>query len=154
MAGDPQADEPAFRTLIRQIADAVTRFEADLPFESEHGFVARRPKRARLTAWAVVSDGNGHQVSHIHPRAWLSGVYYVRVPTPPADHPRGGWLLLGDLEPFATCPPPWGIREVQPAAGRLVMFPSYVPHSTVETRSNEPRICVAFDVLPVTARPD
>ncbi len=43
---------------------------------------------------------------------------------------------------------PWGVRDIRPAPGRLVLFPSFVPHATLPTKSPEPRICVAFDVVP------
>jgi putative 2-oxoglutarate-Fe(II)-dependent oxygenase superfamily protein len=45
--------------------------------------------------------------------------------------------------------PPWGTREIRPVPGRLVLFPSYVPHATIATGSTDKRICIAFDVTPV-----
>jgi hypothetical protein len=39
-------------------------------------------------------------------------------------------------------------RLVQPEVGTLVLFPSYMWHGTVPFESAEPRITVAFDLLP------
>jgi hypothetical protein len=61
--------------------------------------------------------------------------------------------VLGSLEiKGVRVDPPWGIRDIHPVPGRLVMFPSYIPHATIPTKSNEERICISFDVIPV--KPD
>src|SRR5262249_16600266 len=121
-------------------------FEASLPPELDHPFIKKRPKRACLNAWAVVYPGDGRQVAHIHPDSWLTGVYYVSAPKP-SEHVRNGCLVLGALEIGGlNVGPPWGTRNINPVPGRLVLFPAYVPHATIPTRSSERRICVAFDV--------
>jgi Putative 2OG-Fe(II) oxygenase len=38
---------------------------------------------------------------------------------------------------------------VQPVLGRLVLFPSYMWHSTVPFRGPTPRTTIAFDVVPI-----
>jgi hypothetical protein len=43
-------------------------------------------------------------------------------------------------------------HAVQPAEGRLVLFPSYMWHGTLPIRGDEPRMTIAFDA--VTDRPD
>jgi hypothetical protein len=38
--------------------------------------------------------------------------------------------------------------EIEPVPGRLVLFPSYVPHATIPPGSSDgARICVTFDVV-------
>ena len=39
-------------------------------------------------------------------------------------------------------------RAIQPRAGRLVLFPSYMWHGTVPFRDSQPRTTIAFDVIP------
>ena len=39
-------------------------------------------------------------------------------------------------------------RAVQPAPGRLVLFPSYMWHGTIPFHSPTPRTTIAFDVVP------
>ena len=85
---------------------------------------------------------------NIHPDGWLSGVYYVSVPENAHENGRSGCLVLGCLEiKGLDVPPPWGIRDIRPIPGRLVLFPSYIPHATVATNLDDVRISVAFDVI-------
>ena len=44
--------------------------------------------------------------------------------------------------------PPWETREIEPVPGRLVLFPSYVPHATQPSGLEGERISIAFDVVP------
>ncbi|OFX06623.1 MAG: hypothetical protein A3D94_00820 [Alphaproteobacteria bacterium RIFCSPHIGHO2_12_FULL_66_14] len=136
--------------LLDLIRGSVDAFASTLSADSRDPFVETRPEEAWLDAWAIVFPGDGHQVTHIHPSGWLSGVYYVSAPKPSGDDPRGGCLVLGSSDTKeAGIDPPWGLREIRPVPGKLVMFPSHVPHSTVPTKSPEARISVAFDVIPV-----
>jgi hypothetical protein len=87
-------------------------------------------------------------MSHIHDDGWLSGVYYVSVPKISSANPRAGCLVLGSLEHNGpSVDPAWGTRDVDPVPGRLVLFPSYIPHATIPTKSTDQRICISFDVV-------
>jgi hypothetical protein len=146
MGGLPHGGEPAISDLIARMRSSVDTYEANLPEGLNHPFVGGRPERAWLNAWAVAYPGDGHQVAHIHPGGWVSGVYYVSVPNKSGE-PRDGVLVLGAIEMEGLkIDPPWGTRDISPAPGRLVLFPSYVPHATIPTRSTDRRICIAFDV--------
>jgi hypothetical protein len=148
--GLPHTGEHAVSEALKLIRSAVDAVEADLPERFEHPFVQRRPRRANLNAWAVISTGDGRQEPHIHAAGWMSGVYYVSAPRESTNDPRSGCLVLGAFETdVQSADPPWGIRHIAPVFGRLVLFPSYLPHATVPTRSSEERICISFDVVPV-----
>ena len=148
MGGLPNKCEPAISEAIALIRVAVDAYAADLKGR-DHPFVKALPKQAWLNAWAVVYPANGRQVAHIHPEGWLSGVYYVSVPKKSPEKSRDGNLVLGAIElEGLTIDPPWGIRDISPIPGRLVLFPSYVPHATIPTTSADKRICIAFDVEP------
>ena len=139
----------ALGALTGLLRGAVDSFIAGLPDRSDDPFVAARPEIAAIHAWAVVYPGEGFQKSHIHYSGWLSGVYYVTAPKlTHGDDARAGCLALGSLDLPEGRELPWGIRDIRPAPGRLVLFPSFVPHATLPTKSPEPRICVAFDVVP------
>jgi uncharacterized protein (TIGR02466 family) len=143
----PHAGERAISDLINQIRLAIDAFEGNLSEQLDDPFITRRPRRAWINAWAVVYPGDGRQVAHIHPTSWLTGVYYVSAPKPSCEDLRSGCLVLGALEMDGqNVEPPWGIRDISPAPGRLVLLPSYVPHATIPTGSTEKRICVAFNV--------
>jgi hypothetical protein len=58
--------------------------------------------------------------------------------------------MLGTIDPALGVEPPWGVCPVEPVPGRLVLFPSYMPHGTEASACPGDRICVAFDVVPAT----
>jgi Flp pilus assembly protein TadD len=146
--GLPQSGDRAVVIALDLIRLAVDEFETSLPEGLKDPFVTERPKQAWLHAWGVVYPGDGRQISHIHDDGWLSGVYYVSAPKTSSGNPRGGCLVLGSLEDNGpSVDPPWGTRDVRPIPGRLVLFPSYIPHATIPTKSTDQRICISFDVV-------
>jgi uncharacterized protein (TIGR02466 family) len=132
---------------IKQAVDAYERHIAGLPY----GFAIGRPARARLQSWAVVYGSDGRQTVHRHPGGWLSGVFYVAAPRPQGENSYRGPLVIGAVDPVEGVEPPWGTMDVEPVPGRLVMFPSYLPHATEPTGIEGARISVAFDVIPATS---
>jgi tetratricopeptide (TPR) repeat protein len=144
-----QPDAVAIEALIKQIKCAVQDYEQQLA-ASDAGFAEGRPKVARLNIWAVVYGKDGRQKAHRHADGWLSGVYYVAAPRPDVANSYRGPLILGALDPKDHgVDPPWGTREIEPVPGRLVLFPSYVPHATQPSGVEGARISIAFDVVPV-----
>lgn len=145
---EPKGPVAGLEAAIRQ---AVEDYAQALPADPAHPFVARRPRRFRLTAWAIVLEGQGYQIPHIHPSAWLSGVYYVALPRVIADGgaDKAGWIAFGrPPDHFHTAAEP-EVRHVQPEPGLMLLFPSYLYHHTVPHQSAETRISIAFDVLAV-----
>ena len=88
--------------------------------------------------------------SHIHPNAWLSGVYYVRtagvVDADMAD--RDGCLQVGPPDPSHYSVAGYPERVFRPREGRMVVFPSYVWHRILPFAGRGQRISYAFDVVP------
>ena len=91
----------------------------------------------------------GHQLPHIHPGAWLSGVYYVKIPEVIRgdDEDRVGWIEFGEPPADMVAPTEHPLWLEQPVEGRMFLFPSYFYHRTVPFSSDEKRISIAFDVL-------
>jgi uncharacterized protein (TIGR02466 family) len=146
-----QPDAVAIETLIKQIKRAVQNYEQLDASDAE--FAEGRPKMARLNIWAVVYGKDGRQKAHLHPGGWLSGVYYVAAPRPDGASSYRGPLILGALDPKDHgVDPPWGTVEIEPVPGRLVLFPSYVPHATQPSGVEGARISIAFDVVPASPR--
>ena len=136
----------AFGTLVAQ---AVDRYRDALPEDAGHPFLADIPDRVRITAWGVILDEGAYQVPHIHPSAWLSGVYYVALP--PAlgadDDGTAGWIEFGrpywDFQVLAEPE----TRLIEPEEGLMLLFPSYMFHGTLPFAGAGERISIAFDVL-------
>lgn len=151
---------PALRALGELINTAV-RDSADFFRRTglaTHPIMARAADRWTLRVWGTVLGPGGHQVSHMHPLGWLSGVYYVRVPKDmqrPPDDVGDPALTPGALE-FSRPPKrllvqaPAEVRVVAPQAGRLVLFSSAFYHRTIPFHSSEKRISIAFDAMPLS----
>ena len=100
-------------------------------------------------AWSVLLQPGGFHQDHFHPRGWLSSAFYVEVPDQAlAKGGQEGWLRFGQ-PPIALDPPLAPGKAVQPKPGRLVLFPSYMWHGTVPFTTDERRMTLAFDAVPV-----
>jgi len=129
--------------LLSQLKDAAENYAA-----RGDRWSAAAPREASRNSWAVIYGAQGRQLPHHHVEGWVSGVFYAAAPRA-ANGDYAGRLVLGEAPaPFGITDPPWGIRTGAPGPGRLVLFPSYVPHATEETGVTAPRISVAFDVVP------
>ena len=141
---------PASRAFAAAIRSAAERYIASLPKAADHPFLESCPAEFEIEGWANVSDGASHHESHIHGRAWASGVYYVVEPAIAREPGRQqGWLRLGPPEHRGVLPGQgWGERLIAPTPGRLVLMPAYFYHSTEPTGVDQERICIAFDIVP------
>lgn len=145
----PRGPVAAFEQALRVAIAAYSRALSS----RGHPFVENRPAAAFFNIWCVVLQRGGHQLPHIHPEAWLSGVYYpqvpaaIRAPVDPGD-PAGCLELGADALPGSKRAPP-SLFRVRPAEGLLLLFPSYFYHRTVPFDAEGTRISVAFDLMPV-----
>lgn len=146
LGADPRGPMAA---LAQAIESAVLQYLRELPQDASHPFAAQRPAHWRLSAWAVVMEGRGYQVPHIHPQAWLSGVYYARVPPSivAADTDHAGWIEFGEPLPEFRCTRRPDLRLIRPEEGLMLLFPSYFHHRTLPFHAGETRISFAFDVV-------
>ncbi|MEE8245628.1 MAG: TIGR02466 family protein, partial [Alphaproteobacteria bacterium] len=136
--------------LEAKIRAAVEAYLGSLGADPGHPFVASAPRRFTLSVWSIILEGQGHQVPHIHPTAWLSGVYYVRLPELMSRPGSGeaGWIEFGrPPDHFHNSAAP-EVRAYQPEQGLMFLFPSYFYHRTVPFDSADQRISISFDVLP------
>ena len=132
------------------LREAVERYRAGLPDDPAHPFVKSMPARYRLTAWSVVLENQGHQIPHIHPSAWLSGVYYVALPPgmEASSDASAGWIEFGQPPAHYHGGGQPELTLIKPRVGLLVLFPSYFYHRTIPFDGAGRRISIAFDVLP------
>jgi hypothetical protein len=122
----------------------------ELGRDAEHPLVARNCGSAVISrAWSVQLYRGGYHVNHFHNQGWISSAYYVAVPDEVVNDGtlKSGWLKFGEPRfPTPGAPPE---RYVQPSAGLLVLFPSYMWHGTNAIQSSQVRTTIAFDALPI-----
>ncbi|MBT5032592.1 MAG: tetratricopeptide repeat protein, partial [Proteobacteria bacterium] len=142
---------PEMQVLLNLVNGEVRATQARLRADGlgDHPWVQNAPSRWSMNSWAVVLSDQGHQLSHIHPEAWMSAVYYVATPEDGigSTHGEDGWLEFGrpSDQLFAKAESP--VRSVQPRPGTLVMFPSYSFHRTKPFSSAGQRISISFDIF-------
>lgn len=142
--------DPVIRQLRRAIVDAVRAYVADLPpIDPSHPLLRhRRDRRIRFAgSWSVRLRSGGRHSNHVHPAGWISSALYVALPERRTGEPAdAGWLTLGQPDAGLGLDVPPN-RKIEPLAGRLVLFPSWMWHGTLPFAQGE-RLTVAFDVSP------
>jgi uncharacterized protein (TIGR02466 family) len=133
--------------LEEQLSLRVAEIWRRLP-EAPHPTFRHRPAEVTLNLWAVVLEAGGHQVPHIHPEAWLSGVTYVELPSLEGQGPEGE-LEFGEPDPALLLEAPQPKRRLVPEVGKLYAFPSFYYHRTLPFEGAGRRISIAFDVIPL-----
>ena len=139
--------DPAIRAVIQAFAAPIEHYRRVIGTEPGHPFSARNHGRTVLTGcWSVQLRRDGFHLNHVHSHGWISSAYYVSVPDEVDDAAAmSGWLKFG--EPRMPVPGATAERVVQPKAGRLVLFPSYMWHGTNPIHGPASRTTIAFDAV-------
>ena len=141
---------PPIQALFGSIVAAVQR-HVDQLGRGEGPLLSRNTGRFGFTgAWSVRLRSGGHHTDHVHPHGWISSACYIALPPSVGSGGtnRAGWLRLGHPA-LPTKPLLAADHYVKPEAGMLVLFPAYVWHGVEPFTSDQPRLSVAFDVVPV-----
>lgn len=142
---------PVLKALQIQIRKAVESVVATFPNDPAHPFWGRRSGGIDFSgAWSVRLRSQGYHTNHFHSQGWLSSALYIALP----DEVRNGKGTDGHIQ-FGVPTAEMGLklpprRIVKPEVGKLVLFPSYMWHGTIPFSSDEPRMTVAFDVVPTS----
>ena len=136
--------------LEQFVTDSVKEYIQDLPNDSAHPFPADVPKSWHINMWAVVMNKQGFQLPHIHPAAWLSGVYYPQLPDviTDDDETKSGWIEFGRARDMLFDEDDPELALFKPEEGLMFLFPGYMYHRTIPFDSDQKRISVAFDIIP------
>ena len=140
------SDDPVIKAFFTAIDGPIRRHMAALG-------PGRDPVRSRNTGdyrfngvWSVRLRPDGYHSNHLHPQGWLSSACYIALPSA-VERGREGWLKFGEpgvpTKPVLT--PEYFIK---PEPGLLALFPSYMWHGTVPFGGDEPRLTIAFDIVP------
>lgn len=146
------SDNPAIKAFFKAVNPAIQQYLALIGTDPRHAFLRRNIGGYRIrTAWSVNLGRGGHHVNHVHPEGWISSAYYVDVPP---GQGKEGWIKFGEppayLNQVLKQTPEY---EVQPKAGRLVLFPSYLWHGTYPITGDANRMTLPIDILPAKPGP-
>jgi predicted Zn-dependent protease len=143
-----RSDDPVVRALFAAFDAPIRDYIAGMGAGTD-------PLRRRNTggyrfngSWSVRLRPTGFHQNHVHPRGWISSACYIALPDridDPAN--REGVLAFGEPG-ILTVPALPTQHDVRPEVGTLVLFPSYFWHGTVPFPGDQPRLTVAFDVVP------
>ncbi len=145
LVADPDS---VIQAALGMFETAVRDYVAEIGSHPGHPFTQRNLGAARIAeGWSIQLRRDGFHVNHVHPKGWISSAYYVALPDEVKDEQlRSGWLQFGEPRyPVPTVTPDF---MVQPEAGTLVLFPSYLWHGTTAIHGETPRTTMAFDALP------
>lgn len=103
-------------------------------------------------AWVTIYPQGGFVPQHIHAGFLLSGVFYVK-----AEKDCGGiefldpcWIaktMMHASNRGGVFPGPEPKYIYKPTTGDILLFPSWLPHRTIENTSGEDRIIVSFNLI-------
>jgi tetratricopeptide (TPR) repeat protein len=146
-----RSQDPVIQALFQVFAAPIARYREQIG-QGEDALRRRNRGATRFNGgWSVRLHCNGHHTNHVHPRGWISSACYIQLPDCMRGRTAEGTLSFGEPGMLTTpsLPPELSVR---PEVGLLVLFPSYFWHGTLPFHSEQPRLTVAFDAVPDTAR--
>jgi uncharacterized protein (TIGR02466 family) len=144
MTPDDLQDLPEMKELVD-----VIMLEAEAIFDA---CAIKREAHYITNMWANIANPNRRHNFHIHPNCLLSGIVYIKTP------PNCGRTIFAsprlqskNLEPTYLQKNDLNadIFSMPPEKGRMMIWPSHVPHGVEEGTANEAddRIVVAFNIM-------
>ncbi len=148
-----QSRNPIIQKLRMAVLDAAQRYIASLPEDKNHPHLRRKTDRLKFAgSWSVRLRNKGFHVDHYHPKGWISGPYYVKLPeavnNSTIDGDRPGWVNFGASR-YGPKENRTAKRVIKPMAGLQVFFPSYMWHGTNAFHSDEIRMTAPCDIIPL-----
>jgi uncharacterized protein (TIGR02466 family) len=138
-----QRQEPATKELAQFILRSMRAAEAKFGIRNEGDF------SARVEGWININGKGAFNTPHTHPHYVWSGCYYVRQPD--VQEGRSGSIEFIDPR---TGMDGWNPGKgtltrakfrTRPAAGTLLVFPSYLVHWVYPNEDEGERVSVAFN---------
>lgn len=143
-----QSDDPAIKAFFKAIDAPIRAYIAGLG-EGDDAMRGRPHGEGYKISgsWSVRLTPGGHHVDHLHHSGWISSAFYVDLPPSVRAEGDEGSLRFGhpgtDTKPTVDAE-----FRVKPQPGLLVLFPSYMWHGTERFSGDQPRLTIAFDVVP------
>lgn len=132
-----------FASLEKAIAPHVKAYAAEL------GYDLRGRKLVMTDCWANMMAGPVTHGLHLHPLSFISGTYYVQVPKGAAaikfEDPRLDRLMAAPPKRDDVPPRERNHYSLQPKAGQVVLFESWLRHEVPPSFTKTERISISFN---------
>ena len=134
---------------LKSLCDSIVE-ESSFVFDL---FNVKRDSQYINNMWVNIGVHGHHHEYHVHPNSYLSGILYVKTPILCGDtlfhNPTTQNIMIQpDFNNFDKINA--GKWVVKPEKGKIVFFPSWIPHSVRqghEFQENEERITLAFTMM-------
>ncbi len=147
--GLTSVDDPVVKAYLAALDAPIRQYLRYIGNDPSHPLTRRNTGNYQFAgSWSVKLHGGGNHVNHVHSDGWISSAYYVSVPDETTDEARrAGWIKFAE-PPYPTIPPSPPLKWIQPKAGTLVLFPSYLWHGTTPIDEGSSRVTAPFDIIP------
>ena len=139
---------PTLKALRHALDGPIRRRLAALGSGEDPVRARNRDTYALQDMWSLRLNPEGHQIDHVRPHGWLSGICHIE--TAPSRG-REGSLRFGQPG-LPTHPPLEAEHHVEPGPGMLVLFPSYMWQGSSPRGGRKRELAIGFDLVPDPAR--
>jgi tetratricopeptide (TPR) repeat protein len=116
--------------------------------DSNEGFIKNWPTKYSFNGWLISMKSGGQLNPHMHDNGWISGSIYINVP-PKSNHDSGNLVVCIDDEDNLLSEKNNSNKSINVITGSLCLFPASLLHYTIPFESDEERIVLAFDLIPL-----
>ena len=112
------------------------------------------------SSWIVINNYGDHNGYHTHDGTWLSGSFYIKLPSDNkiqrdyASGPIRFWDPIAVRKHEMGLYKPRSVIPYFPGEGELFIFPSWLGHDVASNRTNEDRIVYSFGIPYLQWEPD
>jgi uncharacterized protein (TIGR02466 family) len=140
--------EESFRKLAQLVRDEAAKYCRKFS-GAQCELIKSFPGNVEFSSsWYVKMRQGGHLDGHIHEEGWISGAVYLQMPKQ-ADGDAGSFAYGTHGDDYPRKHDNFPESFILPDVGDIVLFPSSLFHRTIPFKSDEERICIAFDIKPV-----
>ena len=103
--------------------------------------------------WAIVNKKGDYNTIHSHPGGMLSGCIYIKSNDKSGkiqfEDPLSNHKMMEYLFTKSNTYHTWRTVSYEPVQGRCIFFPSFLKHEVLPNESDEDRIVIAFNMVPI-----
>ena len=143
--GDLPDRAPAFAQLCEHLAPHLMAFAKAVEFDLR----GHRPQVDSI--WVNILEPGGAHGGHIHTNSVISGTLYVDVPEGASairfEDPRLDKMMAAPPRKAKAGPHNKSFQSIQPEAGTVLLWESWLRHEVPVNRAREDRISISFNAV-------